>query len=101
MEIKVGKYTLYSDQWSMWIEEEYTYTGSKGKNAGKKVTESRRVAGYSQNFQQLMKSFAERRYRNSDAKDVKQMLEQMAGTERTMMKFINEACKNKFGLEGK
>ena len=101
MEIKVGKYTLCSDQWSMWIEEEYSYKSEKGKNKGKKVTDTRRVAGYSQNFPQLLKSFEEHRYRNSDAREVKQVLEQFATTERTMMKFIMEAYRNKFRLEDK
>ena len=101
MEIKVGRYTLCSDQWQMWIEEEYTYKGKKGKNDGKMVTETRKVAGYSQNLWQLLKSFNENRYRNSDAKEMKEILDTLAQSERTMMKFIGEAYKKKFGLEEK
>lgn len=101
MEIKVGKYTLYSDQWSMWIEEEYTYIGKKGKNEGKKVKETRKVAGYSSNLVQLLKSFNENQYRNDDATEMEQVLEKMTMTERTMMKFINAAYRKKFRLEEK
>ena len=43
MEIRVGKFILRSDQFCMWIEEEYQ---SKGKDGKPGRVQRRKVAGY-------------------------------------------------------
>ena len=93
MEIQVGKYTLCSDQWCMWIDETYTYEGKKGRNKGKQVTEKRRVAGYSNNFRQLLVSFLEHKTRSSDAKEMKEMVEDLSRIESDIRKLIEEGVK--------
>lgn len=97
MEIEVGKYTLMSDQWSMWIDEKYEYTNKKGE----RTTGVRRCAGYSPNLWLLMEDFAERSTRESGAREMREVLDELASTERAMMKFINTAYKKKFALEEK
>lgn len=71
MEIPVGKYILRSDKYSMWIDEEYIV--QEGKTKGKKVT--RRVAGYSNNFDNLINSFVKTKHRDNDAKTLKELLQ--------------------------
>lgn len=97
MEIKIGKYTLCSDQWSMWIEEEYSYEG-KG---GKKKNGTRRVAGYCGDFRQLMRSYCQHKYRGDGAKEMREALNVLADTEKDVMEFIDKSCKKKFRLEEK
>ena len=101
MEIKAGKYTLLSDQWSMWIEEEYSYEGKKGRNKGKLVIEKRRVAGYSPDFKSLLNSFEKRKMRNSDAKSMKEILVTISEAEKDMIFLVKKAYEENFGLEGK
>lgn len=71
MEIPIGKYILRSDKFSMWIDEEYIV--QEGKTKGKKVT--RRVAGYSNSFDNLINSFVKTKHRDNDAKTLKELLE--------------------------
>lgn len=71
MEIKIGKYILKSDRFSMWIEEEHLV--EKGKTKGKKIT--KRVAGYSTTFDNLLRDFVQVKHRDNDAKTVKELLE--------------------------
>lgn len=70
MRIKVGKYTLCSDPYSLWIEEEHIV--KKGKNKGE-VTNTR-VAGYSPTFETLISSFTANKVMDSDAGNLKELL---------------------------
>ena len=71
MKIKVGKYTLYSDSMSFWVNEEYEI--EKGKHAGE--TEERRVAGYSTSFKNLLRSFRDAKVGGSDAESLEELIE--------------------------
>lgn len=70
MKMKVGKYTINSDKWCWWIEEEYEV--SKGKTKGSIKT--RNVTGYCQTFEKCLNSFAERRIGESEATTLLELL---------------------------
>ena len=70
MEVKIGKYIIRSDAYCMWIDEEY-----EGKTkGGEPKLATRQVAGYVRTFEELLANFAEKRMRNSDATEVKDVL---------------------------
>ena len=74
MKIEVGKYTLYSDQWSMWITEKYETKDKKTKLPSGKY-EERRVAGYSTSIKNLLRSFRDMKVGGSDAESLEELLE--------------------------
>lgn len=74
MEIKVGKYVLKSDQHSMWIEEEYTSKGKDGKPGRK---QKRKVAGYTNSIDNLVRQFCEHKHMASEATTVEQLVKEM------------------------
>ena len=87
MEIRVGKYILRSDQFTLWIEEEYISKGKDGK-PGKKQT--RKVAGYTDNIDNLIRQFVAHKHRASEAttmtaliKELKQIAEDAAELKKT------------------
>ena len=87
MEIRVGKYLLRSDQFTLWIEEEYISKGKDG-NPGKKQT--RKVAGYTDNIDNLIRQFVAHKHRASEAttmtaliKELKQIAEDAAELKKT------------------
>lgn len=92
MEIKIGKYIMKSDQYCMWIEEEYE---GKDKDDNPKLA-YRRVAGYSMNFEQLMKSFCEHKFRGSGASDLRELLKDLAQIQDDMENFRKTAVKEGF-----
>lgn len=76
MEIEIGKYILRSDRYCMWIEEKYEV--QNGKTKGKVVT--KRVAGYTTSFDNLLRSFTEVKHRDNDAKTVAELLKVLKQT---------------------
>lgn len=66
MKIQVGKYTLRSDQFCMWIDEEHT------RESGEKVT--RRVTGYATSFRTLLSSFRQRKVMGVDAESLVELI---------------------------
>lgn len=79
-DIQVGKYHIRSDNYNLWIDEETT--NKKGN------TTTKRVAGYSNNYVQLLKSFTDNRFRNSDAKEVKQLLRDIINVRAEILEII-------------
>ena len=73
MEIKIGKYTLKSDGFCMWIDEEYEI--KTGKTKGKKGV--RRIAGYASNLDNLIRQFIDHRHKASEATTVAELLKEM------------------------
>ena len=71
MEIRVGRYYLRSDRYCLWIDAEYE-TKKDGKPTGK--TAIRKVAGYSRDWADLLRSFVRVHHRDNDAKTVKELL---------------------------
>ena len=71
MDIRIGKYYLRSDRYCMWIDTEYE-TKKDGKPTGK--TAMRKVAGYSRDFGDLLRSFVRVQHRDNDAKTMKELL---------------------------
>jgi hypothetical protein len=94
MEIKVGKYVLRSDRFCMWIGEEYEV--QKGKTKGKTVT--KRVAGYSDSFDTLLRRFVKTKHRDNDAKTVKELLEVFKKTAEDTEAIKKTAIKEDFKL---
>lgn len=72
MEIRIGKYILRSDRFCAWIDVEYETKDKNGKPTGKTTT--RKVAGYSNDFSDLLRSFVRVQHRDNDAKTVKELL---------------------------
>lgn len=73
MEIRVGRFILRSDQYSMWIDEEYQ---SKGKNGKPGRTQTRKVAGYANNIDTLVKQFVAHKHMASEATTVEELIKE-------------------------
>ena len=74
MDIRVGKYVLRSDQYSIWIEEEYVSKGKDGK-PGKKQT--RKVAGYTDSIDNLIRQFVAHKHRASEAQTMTELIKEL------------------------
>lgn len=85
MRIEVGRYTVNGDSLCLWITEERETKDPKTKKKTGKFT-SERVAGYCENFEQLMEDFIDRKTRNSDAVTLKELLKDIASAERDAKK---------------
>ena len=68
MEIKVGRYVLRSDEYCMWVDEEYSDGARKRR---------RRVAGYAPNAEALFRQFIRRRHMAEGASDMTELLDAM------------------------
>ena len=90
MKIKVGKFTLYSDSMSFWINEEYEI--EKGKHAGE--IEERRVAGYSTSLKNLLRSFRDTKVGGGDAESLEELIEVLRGVYEDMAELNDAAVKN-------
>ena len=85
MKIDIGRYSIVGDSFCLWITEtRETKDPKTKKKTGKTTTE--RVAGYCENFEQLMEDFIDRKTRNSDATELKALLKDLAGAERDAKK---------------
>lgn len=73
MEIRVGRYILRSDQYSMWIEEEYT---SKGKDGKPGRTQRRKVAGFANSIDNLIRQFCQHKHMASEASTVEELVKE-------------------------
>ena len=73
MEIRVGKYTIYSDQWNFWIMEEYQ---SKGKDGKPGRTQKRKVAGYADDIDTLIRQFVAHKHMASEATTVEALIKE-------------------------
>lgn len=73
MEIKVGRYYLRSDEKCIWIEEEYQ---SKGKDGKPGRVQRRKVAGYTNNIDNLIRQFCEHKHMASEATTVEQLIKE-------------------------
>lgn len=74
MEIRVGKFILRSDQYCMWIEEEYQ---SKGKGEKQGRVQRRKVAGYTNNIDNLVRQFVAHKHMASEAATVEELIKEM------------------------
>lgn len=74
MEIRVGKFILRSDQYCMWIEEEYQSKGKEGKQGR---VQKRKVAGYTNNIDNLVRQFVTHKHMASEATTVEQLIKEM------------------------
>lgn len=73
MEIRVGRYVLRSDQFCLWIEEEYE---SKGKDGKPGRVQKRKVAGYTNNIDNLIRQFCAHKHMASEATTVEQLIKE-------------------------
>lgn len=83
MNIKVGKYILRSDQYCMWVEEEYTQKNGK--------TASKRVAGYAWNIDNLLRQFSEAKVYGSEAETIGQLITVLRDVMKDLAR-LNEAA---------
>ena len=91
MEIKIGKYTLKSDYFCCWLNQEVK-TG-KGKISQKRIT------GYYRDIGLLLDDFIDMRVKDSDASSMKQVLAEIEQATKDAKKIAREAYKGKFALE--
>lgn len=73
MDIRVGRFILRSDQYCMWIEEEYQ---SKGKDGKPGRMQRRKVAGYKNNIDDLVRQFCEHKHMASEATTVEELIKE-------------------------
>ena len=95
MEIRVGRFTLGSDQHCMWIMESYT---SKGKDGKPGKTQFRKVAGYSRTMSQLYNSFIGHKFRCSEATTVAELLKDLKQLEQDLSEIRKTAVKEDFKM---
>lgn len=95
MDIRIGRYYLRSDRYSMWIDVEYE-TKKDGKPTGK--TAIRKVAGYSRDFDDLLRSFVRVHHRDNDAKTVKELLKVFKQVAEDTQEIKKTALKNDFKI---
>lgn len=77
MEIRVGKFILRSDMYSLWIDEEYQ---SKGKDGKPGKVQTRRVAGYAPNIDILVRQFVAHKHMASEATTVEELIKELRQT---------------------
>lgn len=77
MDIQIGKFHLRSDQYSLWIDEEYQ---SKGKDGKPGKVQTRKVAGYTNSIDNLIRQFCEHRHMASEATTVEQLIKELKQT---------------------
>lgn len=94
MKIQVGKYTLCSDNYCMWINE--TCTVKEGKHSGEPY--EKRVAGYSTDLRRLLKSFRDNKVNESDAETIEALLEDLARLMDDMCELDRSAFKHDFRM---
>ena len=70
MKIKRGRFTLMSDRFCYWLKEDKVV--QKGKNKGEAYDVT--VCGYHPNIDSLLKTFADRQLKDSDATSMKKLL---------------------------
>lgn len=73
MEIRIGKFILCSDQYSLWVMEEYQ---SKGKDGKPGRVQKRKVAGYTNNIDNLIRQFCAHKHMASEATTVEQLIKE-------------------------
>lgn len=95
MEIRTGKYILRSDQYCFWVDEEYE---SKGKNGKPGKMQTKKVAGYSTTLEGLWRSFAQHKFRNSEATTVKELLTELKQAEQDLGELKKTALKEDFKM---
>ena len=94
MKIQVGRYTLESDLYSMWISEE-----CEGKDAnGKPKKSTRRVAGYARDMKNLTSQFCDHKYKSSDAETMRELLKVLTQTFEDMKALDEAAVKKDFRI---
>ena len=95
MEIRIGNFTLCSDQHCMWIMETYT---SKGKNGEQGKPQTKKVAGYSRTMSQLYDSFIQHKFRCSEATTVMELLKDLKRLEQDLSEIRKTAVKEDFKI---
>lgn len=95
MEIKIGRFTLCSDQHCFWIMESYE---SKGKDGKRGKTQSKKVAGYSRTMSQLYDSFIGHKFRTSEATTVAELLKDLKQLEQDLSEIRKTAVKEDFKM---
>lgn len=91
MKIRAGRYIINSDAYSMWIDEEYE--SKTGKTATK------RVAGYCNNVEQLLKDFRDKKVNGSDAETMEGFMVTMKNALDEAEELLTAMVENEFGLE--
>lgn len=77
MDIQIGKFHLRSDQYSLWVDEEYQ---SKGKDGKPGKVQTRKVAGYTNSIDNLIRQFCEHRHMASEATTVEELIKELKQT---------------------
>jgi len=73
MDIRVGRFILRSDEKCIWIEEEYQ---SKGKDGKPGRVQRRKVAGYTNSIDNLIRQFCAHKHMASEATTVEELIKE-------------------------
>lgn len=83
MDIKRGKYTLKSDRWCFWVEEEYEFYDKK---TDKTKVLTRNASGYYADIEQLANGLVDHLIGESDATSMRKLLEDIRGVKQKVAK---------------
>lgn len=95
MELKVGKYTLKSDRFCAFIEEEVNIKDSK---TGKTKKGNKRVTGFCRDFGVLLDDFIDYKVKDSEAENMKQALAEIDSAMKDAKKIAKAAVKEDFHI---
>ena len=94
MEIKIGHYTLKSDKFCAWVEQDFEVTEGKAKG----TIISRRITGYFRDFNKLLDDFIDVAIKDSDAQTVADALAILCKATKDAKRIAKEAVKNDFRI---
>ena len=98
MKITVGKYTIYSDKWSVWINEKFETIDKKTKQPTGKY-EERKVAGYCNTLERTLEDFIDKKFMGSDAEDLEAVLKALRDAETVCKDIIDAIVREKLNHE--
>lgn len=99
MKISIGKYTIKSDPYNLWIEEEYIAKSKKKDGTEVEKLRGRNITGYHKTWESLIQSFIGRGIGRSDAEDVKKLMADIADVKRDAIMLSIAAYREGKGLK--
>ena len=94
MEIKIGVYTIRSDKFCIWIEQDFEVTEGKAKG----TIVSRRITGYYRSLEKLLDDFIDVALKDSDAKSVEEALAILCKATKDASRIAKESIKKDFRI---
>ena len=94
MEIKIGHFTIKSDKFCAWLEQDFEVIEGKAKG----TIVSRRITGYHLSFDKLLDDFVDTAIKDSDAKTVEDALAVLCKATKDAKRIAKESITNDFRI---